>query len=439
MPQGPAEFQESGERTSCHNVCRVSSTSLRPERFSVILPEDGTEPYVVLPLGSIWPSHPEAAAIENLIWDSGHRDRAWGMTVSRCVEARMVAGRHASGVDALGNPVSVQVRDGARRVLKKLDTGLRALAVHGVAGAADALGEGSASSSRAVAPSGGDGSDSLGTPQRQTFVLTWNPRPDEMSLAELDEHREYWLDKIRSTEGDATSDGWWSTGSRKSGIDEGDDLVLFLHGAEGGIVASGTATSEVYEDPADGMNWIDVEWAHWVAAEDRLPVELLRSSIAPEFFEYAPRGSGQQLSDAEAGSLKQAWQELLEQAPLLSGDEAGVRVPGGRTVPEGAISRAEVNRYERSRWARAECLRHYGLQCQVCDLDFGERYGELGRGFMHVHHVTPLHEIAGDPNYRLDPIEHLRPVCPNCHAMLHRPRDRTLTVDELRQILDEAG
>ena len=143
--------------------------------------------------------------------------------------------------------------------------------------------------------------------QRKMFVLTWNPRTEEMSPAELDEHRDYWRDKIRSTEGDATSGGWWSTGSREGGIDEGDDLVLFLHGAGGGIIASGTAASEVYEDAADGTNWIDVEWEHWVASDDCLPVELLRSSIAPKFFEYAPRGSGQRLSDAEAISLRHAW------------------------------------------------------------------------------------------------------------------------------------
>ena len=267
------------------------------------------------------------------------------------------------------------------------------------------------------------------------YVLTWNPRPQTMNPADQKEHRDYWLEKLRSTEGDATSDGSWSTGSRKGGINKGDDLVLFLHGAGGGIIASGTAASEVYGNPADGTNWVDVEWEHWVAAEDCLPVAQLRNSIAPTFFEYAPRGSGRRLSDEEATSLKQAWQELLEQPPSLSGDEVGVRATTGQTVPEGAVSRAEVNRYERSRWARAECLRHYGHECQVCGLDFEERYGELGEGFMHVHHVTPMHEIAGNPDYRLDHIKDRRPVCPNCHAMLHRPNDRTLTVEELRELL----
>ena len=129
--------------------------------------------------------------------------------------------------------------------------------------------------------------------------------------------------------------------------------------------------------------------------------------------------------------------ELLGQPPpsSLSGDEAGVQVLKGQAMPEGAITHAEVLRYERSRSARAACLQHFGNRCQVCALDFEERYGELGRGFMHVHHIVPLHKVADVPNYRVDPIEDLRPVCPNCHAMLHRPNNRTLTVEELRALL----
>ena len=119
----------------------------------------------------------------------------------------------------------------------------------------------------------------------------------------------------------------------------------------------------------------------------------------------------------------------------LSGDEAGARTVDSQAVPEGATIRVEVNRYERNGWARSVCLERYGHRCQVCDVDFEERYGELGRGYMHVHHVIPLHQVAKIPNYRVDPIKDLRPVCPNCHAMLHRHKDRTLTVEELRELL----
>lgn len=268
------------------------------------------------------------------------------------------------------------------------------------------------------------------------YVLTWNPRTQDMGPAEQEEHLDYWLEKIRSTEGDATSDGWWSTGNRRGGIREGDDLVLFLHGPEGGIIASGVAADEIYQEFEDETNWIDVNWERWVAPENRLPVEVLRSSVAPGFFKHGPYASGERLPRDEAKALKAAWEQMHAFPPPRSGDEA-VATTGGddHSAPEGMTTRVEVNRYERSGWARSACLEHYGHRCQVCDVDFEERYGELGRGYMHVHHVIPLHQVAKIPNYRVHPINDLRPVCPNCHAMLHRPKDRVLTVEELRELL----
>ncbi len=50
--------------------------------------------------------------------------------------------------------------------------------------------------------------------------------------------------------------------------------------------------------------------------------------------------------------------------------------------------------------------------------DFERSYGALGRGFIHVHHLTEISAVA--PAYEVDPIKDLRPICPNCHAMVHR-------------------
>ena len=125
------------------------------------------------------------------------------------------------------------------------------------------------------------------------------------------------------------------------------------------------------------------------------------------------------------------------QSPALSGDEAGVESEDGHEIPEGAKHRVMVNRYERDPVARSRCLEHFGYGCQVCGLSFEERYGDVGREFMHVHHKTPLSEIADHDNHVVNPLEDLVPVCPNCHAMLHRPEGQTLTVEELRQRMDE--
>lgn len=101
-------------------------------------------------------------------------------------------------------------------------------------------------------------------------------------------------------------------------------------------------------------------------------------------------------------------------------------------LSEGAKRTIVVNAYERNSRARELCIKHYGTTCVVCAFDFEKIYGELGKGYIHVHHLTPLSEIGRD--YKVDPIEDLRPVCPNCHAMLHR-EDPALSIDELKYLL----
>jgi len=89
-------------------------------------------------------------------------------------------------------------------------------------------------------------------------------------------------------------------------------------------------------------------------------------------------------------------------------------------VPEESLEKMRkkvfVNRYERDPDERRKCLETYGnkYECIVCGMNFEEKYGEIGRGFIHVHHVNPLADNGEDIS------ENLIPVCPNCHAMLHR-------------------
>ena len=123
----------------------------------------------------------------------------------------------------------------------------------------------------------------------------------------------------------------------------------------------------------------------------------------------------------------------------LSGDEAGVRHHSVGDVPEGAKTRVEVNRYERDSHARHQCIQHHGAICQVCDLDFEKRYGAIGHGFINVHHTTPLSQITDHDNYTINPITDLVPVCPNCHAMLHKGKAEPFTVEKLQHEMAQAA
>ena len=68
-------------------------------------------------------------------------------------------------------------------------------------------------------------------------------------------------------------------------------------------------------------------------------------------------------------------------------------------------------------------------------LDFEEKYGIVGKDFIHVHHIVPLNTIGEE--YLVDYEKDLMPVCPNCHAMLHRKvNGKELTVEELKELLN---
>lgn len=108
------------------------------------------------------------------------------------------------------------------------------------------------------------------------------------------------------------------------------------------------------------------------------------------------------------------------------------------TYLEGAETQITRNIRERDPNARADCINLYRklnggkLMCLACEFDFSKNYGEVGTGFIHVHHLDPLAEASG-PRW-VDPSIDLVPLCPNCHAMVHRRRPQ-LTIKELVELM----
>lgn len=98
---------------------------------------------------------------------------------------------------------------------------------------------------------------------------------------------------------------------------------------------------------------------------------------------------------------------------------------GGKKATSGFV-------YERDANARSECIRHNGTVCVVCGFDFFKVYGELGLGFIHVHHVR---DVAVQGQTTINPKKDLVPVCPNCHAMLHKRSKPARSVEDLKQII----
>lgn len=98
---------------------------------------------------------------------------------------------------------------------------------------------------------------------------------------------------------------------------------------------------------------------------------------------------------------------------------------------EGNAKQVLTTKYERNPINRALCLAAKGYTCHVCGMDFKSVYGPLGIDFIHVHHTVPVSQMG--PDYRVDPHKELFPVCPNCHAMLHRT-DPPMPLDDLKKI-----
>lgn len=115
--------------------------------------------------------------------------------------------------------------------------------------------------------------------------------------------------------------------------------------------------------------------------------------------------------------------------------------PDEADLSEGDRAQVTVNRYERDPKGRAACIAHYAvggrIQCQACELALSDRYGALGEGFIHIHHIVPL--ARRGRAYTLDPIRDLVPLCPNCHAMIHRLPEGQDNVAHLQAVIAAAG
>ena len=151
-----------------------------------------------------------------------------------------------------------------------------------------------------------------------------------------------------------------------------------------------------------------------------------RYSPDRQLSDFCKAKDGKPLDDGYAYSYA-----LVEESDEISWAGQPEEIPRDIQYPEGAVISVRVNAYERNDAARQACVAHYGTNCAVCNFNFEARYGEIGGGFIHVHHLKPLSSIG--VAYKVDPIGDLRPVCPNCHAMLHR--GNLMSINELQELM----
>jgi hypothetical protein len=103
------------------------------------------------------------------------------------------------------------------------------------------------------------------------------------------------------------------------------------------------------------------------------------------------------------------------------------------SLREGTLRITEQRWYDRNPEARDRCIVHYGTRCLACGIDFGETYGPVAHGFIEVHHLTLI--SSDGQEHTVDPINDLRPLCPNCHAVAHRRWPMPYTIEEIKEFI----
>lgn len=266
-----------------------------------------------------------------------------------------------------------------------------------------------------------------------TYLLVWNPEKWQWT---------YIQESIDEVSKNGFSSDSWSSGVTKS-IKPNDRLFLMKLGSSypKGIVASGWATSSVYEKKHWGKG-ADTKSARYVNldfdiilnpdVDEIFSLDRLTRGIYKNKKTWTPQGSGTSIPDEVAEQLERDWAIFLKlPAPAREinyVDDVDIQ----KTFEEGAPKKVTTTVYERSPIARAICIKAYGAVCYICGFDFAKRYGEVGKGFIHVHHLQPKAVIG--KSSKINPIRDLRPVCPNCHAMIHQ-RKPVYSIEELKEIM----
>lgn len=266
-----------------------------------------------------------------------------------------------------------------------------------------------------------------------TFLFTWNPQ--KWNWTDLKESIDH-LDNVGYVVRQ------WSCGNSKN-IKKGDRAFLVRLGEEPrGLMGSGYAKSSCYIAPHwDGTvgktaNYIDIEFDILINPEkDILFDKDALDNVDPNKIQkWFPQQSGISIKPEIVSSLESKWFDFIRKNKYIGNGFVSNDMISDQTESymEGKSKEITQTKYERSPQARKICLKHYGYSCQICDFNFENHFGEIGKGFIHVHHINAIAGIRKE--YEIDPKNDLIPVCPNCHAMIHSKRP-AFTIDEIKEII----
>lgn len=252
------------------------------------------------------------------------------------------------------------------------------------------------------------------------YLYTWNPEKWNWSDQQ---------DAIYRVNNADPYDMYWSCGNTKK-IEVGDLFFLMRLGVEPkGVIGCGYVSSQPYSLPhweeqkaAEGKSALRTDLLFKALSEiPLLPLPYLQEKY-PDF-SWTPQTGGVSIPDEIAQDLFAVLQSNKNYSFAPSEKEEV------QLFAEGKARSVTYKTYDRSPVARQACIEHHGYSCSACGFNFEEAFGAIGANYIEVHHLKQIADVGKE--YLINPKEDLRPVCANCHRMLHKTRP-PLSIEELK-------
>ena len=261
-----------------------------------------------------------------------------------------------------------------------------------------------------------------------TFLFAWNP--ERWDWTDLEKN----IEELEKTGRVAQM---WSCVSHKL-INIGDRVFLIKLGrGKRGIIGAGFFATSPFLSP----HWdnsgkmahrviVDFEALLNPKEDSILSMDLLKQGNLNSQH-WSSQASGISIKSELTEELESVWFDFLTTQNIRFNPFKNNDSENQKTYTEGTPNQVRLTKYERNPHARKKCIEHFGLSCQVCELNFEKTYGEIGKDFIHVHHISQLANIG--KTYEVNPLKDLIPVCPNCHSMIHK-RKKAYSIEEMKKI-----
>ena len=270
-----------------------------------------------------------------------------------------------------------------------------------------------------------------------TYLFVWNPKRWKWQGLE---------EAIEQVEQKGYCTYRWSCINSKS-LNPGDRIFLLKLGTEPkGIIAAGYARTTPFLDKHwSGENknafYIKLDFEVLLNPEkepiltvDRLNQSEISQKARSILYKqnWTPQSSGISIRPELVDELESIWFDFLSTQKIRHNPFIPSDVYSQNIFTEGTPNQISITRYERNPFARKKCIEHYGLSCIICGFNFEQTYGAIAKDFIHVHHLTQVAAVG--KTYDIDPIKDLRPVCPNCHSIIHKHKT-AFSIEEMKKII----